>query len=336
MPDLGIDLVLVHALDADKATIEPKSGGVVPPGSGPRHIAFTADGGRAYVINELALTVTGFDFDAEEGTLIPFQTVSTIPEEITDREGFSTAELVIHPSGRFLYGSNRGHHSIAMFEVDQDNGQLTLLGVEPIRGKTPRNFNISPDGRWLLAAGQDSDTVTVFAIDGENGAARVHRADCQRAEAGLYLLRPLADCETRLPPQDARMAVSTDSSRSGSGFQFGHQVFGLCDLAELLQSLGLDLPHPLLGHAQSRAHLLERLRLVLVVEPVAADDDRLLAGVEPIEEPAPPAAADRWRPAAAGTRPRGGRPPPAAAPCRPPETDPAACARRESCGRSSS
>ena len=169
VPDLGIDLVLVHALDADKATIEPKSGGVVPPGSGPRHVAFTADGGRAYVINELALTVTGFDFDAEEGTLIPFQTVSTIPEEITDREGFSTAELVIHPSGRFLYGSNRGHHSIAMFEVDQVNGQLTLLGVEPIRGKTPRNFNISPDGRWLLAAGQDSDTVTVFAIDGETG-----------------------------------------------------------------------------------------------------------------------------------------------------------------------
>ena len=139
----------------------------MPAGSGPRHVAFTADGGRAYVINELALTVTDFDFDADEGTLIPFQTVSTIPEEITDREGFSTAELVIHPSGRFLYGSNRGHHSIAMFKVDQDNGQLTLLGVEPIRGKTPRNFNISPDGRWLLAAGQDSDTVTVFAIDGD-------------------------------------------------------------------------------------------------------------------------------------------------------------------------
>ncbi len=169
VPDLGIDIVLVHALDAEKAMIRPTSGGVVPPGSGPRHVAFHRDGSRAYVINELALTVTGFDFDAQDGTLIPFQTVSTIPEEITDREGFSTAEIVIHPSGRFLYGSNRGHHSIAMFEVDQESGELTLLGVEPIRGKTPRNFNLTPDGRWLLAAGQDSNTVAVFAIDGDTG-----------------------------------------------------------------------------------------------------------------------------------------------------------------------
>lgn len=169
VPDLGIDLVLVHALDAEKATLTPTSAGVVPPGSGPRHIAFTEEGSRAYVINELALTVTGFEFDGEEGTLIPFQTVSTIPDDVTDREGFSTAEVVIHPTGKFLYGSNRGHHSIAMFEIDESSGDLTLLGVEPIRGKTPRNFNISPDGQWLLAAGQDSDTVTVFAIDDDTG-----------------------------------------------------------------------------------------------------------------------------------------------------------------------
>ena len=172
VPDLGIDLVLVHKLNPEKGTIEPTSAGVVPPGSGPRHLAFTKNGKRVYVINELALTVTGFDFDAEEGTLVPFQTVSTLPDEITDREGFSTAEVVIHPSGRFLYGSNRGHHSIAMFEINQADGQLTLLGVEQIRGKTPRNFNISPDGRWLLAGGQDSDTVTVFAIDAETGRLR--------------------------------------------------------------------------------------------------------------------------------------------------------------------
>lgn len=169
VPDLGIDLVLVHALNATNATLEPKTAGIVPPGSGPRHITFNADGSRAYVINELALTVTGFNFDANEGTLEPFQTVSTIPDDVTDREGFSTAEVVMHPSGRFLYGSNRGHHSIAMFAVNESNGELTLLGVEPIRGQTPRNFNITPDGRWLLAAGQDSNTVTVFSIDPETG-----------------------------------------------------------------------------------------------------------------------------------------------------------------------
>lgn len=169
VPDLGIDLVLVHALNASQATIEPKSAGVVPAGSGPRHVTFNKEGSRAYVINELALTVTGFDFDANEGTLVPFQTISTIPDEVSDREGFSTAEVVMHPSGRFLYGSNRGHHSIAMFAVNEDTGELTLLGVEPIRGKTPRNFNVSPDGKWLLAGGQDSDTVTVFSIDADTG-----------------------------------------------------------------------------------------------------------------------------------------------------------------------
>lgn len=169
VPDLGIDLVLVHALDAENATLEPKAAGIVPAGSGPRHIAFRADGSRAYVINELALTVTAFNFDPKEGTLEPFQTVSTIPDDVTDREGFSTAEVVMHPSGRFLYGSNRGHHSISMFSVDERTGNLTLLGVEDIRGKTPRNFNVTPDGRWLLAAGQDSNTVTVFSIDSDTG-----------------------------------------------------------------------------------------------------------------------------------------------------------------------
>lgn len=169
VPDLGIDRVLVHALDAAAATIHPHAEGVVEPGSGPRHVALSPGGTRVYAINELALTVTGFDFDLEKGTLQPFQTISTIPDEITDREGFSTAEVVMHPSGRFLYGSNRGHHSIAMFRVHEEDGRLAFLGVEPIRGQTPRNFNISPDGRWLLAAGQDSDTVSVFEIDAENG-----------------------------------------------------------------------------------------------------------------------------------------------------------------------
>ncbi|MBM4057297.1 MAG: lactonase family protein, partial [Planctomycetes bacterium] len=86
------------------------------------------------------------------------------------RTGFSTAEIAIHPSGKFLYGSNRGHDSIAIYAIDDASGRLTFRGVEPIRGRTPRNFAIDPSGRWLLAAGQDSHTVTVFGIDRQTGA----------------------------------------------------------------------------------------------------------------------------------------------------------------------
>ncbi|MFZ4638674.1 MAG: lactonase family protein, partial [Pirellulales bacterium] len=118
---------------------------------------------------ELDLTVTAFAFDPQAGTLAPIQTLSTLPADVTDTKGFSTAEIVAHPGGRFLYASNRGHDSIAMYAVDQATGQLTFLGVEPIRGKTPRNFVIDPTGKFLLAAGQNSHTVTVFAIDAETG-----------------------------------------------------------------------------------------------------------------------------------------------------------------------
>jgi hypothetical protein len=123
----------------------------------------------ANLAKSLDLTVTAFDFDAQEGTLKPVQSLSTIPAAITDRSGFSTAEIAVHPSGKFVYGSNRGHDSIAMYAVDGPTGRLTFLGVEPIHGKTPRNFAIDPSGKWLLAAGQDSHGVSVFAIDQGSG-----------------------------------------------------------------------------------------------------------------------------------------------------------------------
>jgi 6-phosphogluconolactonase len=167
--DLGIDKVLVHALDVKKGTIRPHGATAVAPGAGPRHFAFHPDGRHAYCINELDLTVTVFDFDPQAGALAPVQTLSTIPEGISDRRGFSTAEIAVHPSGKFVYGSNRGHDSIAMYAVDQSTGRLTFLGVEPIRGKTPRNFAIDPSGKWLLAAGQDSHGVSLFSIDQATG-----------------------------------------------------------------------------------------------------------------------------------------------------------------------
>jgi 6-phosphogluconolactonase len=167
--DLGIDKVLVHALDVGQATLAPHSFASVKPGAGPRHFAFHPSGRFGYACNELDLTVTGFAFDPAAGTLKEFETLSTLPADVTDHTGFSTAEIVAHPNGKFLYVSNRGHDSIAMFSVDEATGTLTFLGVEPIRGKTPRNFALDPTGKFLLAAGMDSNTVTVFAIDEATG-----------------------------------------------------------------------------------------------------------------------------------------------------------------------
>ena len=167
--DLGTDQVLVHALDVGRATLTPHGVGRGTPGAGPRHFAFHPDGRYGYAVNELDLTVTAFAFDPQAGTLTAIQSLSTLPADVTDTKGFSTAEVVAHPGGRFLYASNRGHDSIAMYTIDQGTGRLTFLGTEPIRGKTPRNFAIDPTGRFLLAAGQNSHTVTVFAIDGETG-----------------------------------------------------------------------------------------------------------------------------------------------------------------------
>jgi 6-phosphogluconolactonase len=167
--DLGIDKVLVHALDTRQATIAPHTAAATKAGAGPRHFAHLPGGRFGYSVNELDLTVTGFAYDAAAGTLTPFQTLSTLPPDVTDTKGMSTAEIVSHPTGRFLYASNRGHDSIVMYAVDEGTGRLTFLGVEPIRGKTPRNFTLDPTGRFLLAGGQSSDTVTVFSIDQASG-----------------------------------------------------------------------------------------------------------------------------------------------------------------------
>jgi 6-phosphogluconolactonase len=167
--DMNFDRVFVHALDAAKPALATHGEVALPAGTGPRHFAFHPGGRHGYSVNELDLTVTAFAFDPEAGTLTPFQSLSTLPADVVDRKGFSTAEIVAHPGGRFVYASNRGHDSIAMYSADAQTGRLEFLGVEPIRGQTPRNFCIDPTGRFLLAAGQNSDTVTVFAIDAETG-----------------------------------------------------------------------------------------------------------------------------------------------------------------------
>lgn len=173
-PDLGIDRVQVYRLDAARATLTPHtpSGIALPPGSGPRHLAFHPLGRFVYVINELLCTMSVFAYDAANGELRDVQILSTLPAGETVRPGFSTAEVIAHPSGRFLYGSNRGHDSIVVYAIDASSGRLTWLQNEPTQGRTPRHFAIDPTGTWLLAENQASDTVAVFRIDAQTGRLR--------------------------------------------------------------------------------------------------------------------------------------------------------------------
>jgi 6-phosphogluconolactonase len=168
--DLGLDKLLVYRFDAASGSLTPNDPPFtrVAPGSGPRHFAFHPDGKHAYVINEITLTVTAFDYDADRGVLGDIQTISTLPEG-TQGKGLSTAEVQVHPSGKFLYGSNRGHNTIAIFAIDPSSGRLTAVGHASTEGKTPRNFGIDPTGRYLLAANQGSNSVVVFRIDPQTG-----------------------------------------------------------------------------------------------------------------------------------------------------------------------
>jgi 6-phosphogluconolactonase len=170
--DLGLDKVLIYKLDAAKGTLTPNEPafGAVPPGSGPRHFAFHPSGKFAYVINEITLSMTAFSYDAAKGALTEMQTVSTLPaaDGPGPKPGWSTAEVVAHPGGKFLYGSNRGHDTIAVFSVAAD-GKITLVQNAPAEVKTPRNFNLDPTGKWLFTEGQGSDTIALFKVDQATG-----------------------------------------------------------------------------------------------------------------------------------------------------------------------
>lgn len=165
--DLGKDQVITYALDAAAGKVRQTGSVNTAPGAGPRHFDFHQNGKFAYVINELGNTVTAFSYDPAKGALREFQTVPTLPAGWTGSN--TTADVHVHPSGKWLYGSNRGHHSIAMYSIDQATGKLTSLGNQPTQGKTPRNFAIDPTGMWLLAENQDSDTIVTFRIDQSSG-----------------------------------------------------------------------------------------------------------------------------------------------------------------------
>jgi 6-phosphogluconolactonase len=165
--DLGLDKVFVYEFDPDHSSLRPYLTAQPPPGSGPRHLALHPTGRWLYVNNEIASTVSVFNFG--RGAPTEVQNVSTLPEGF-DGSKNSTAEIAVHPSGRFVYVSNRGHDSVAIFKVDDRTGKLTAAGHQGTQGKTPRNFAIAPGGKFLLAANQGTDNVVVFRIDERNGA----------------------------------------------------------------------------------------------------------------------------------------------------------------------
>lgn len=170
-PDLGLDQVLIYRFDAGKATLTPNTPAFakLDPGAGPRHLAFHPGGKFVYVINEMLCTMTAFSYDAQRGEMKELQTVSTLPPGETVRQGYSTAEVLAHPNGKFLYGSNRGHNSIVAYAIDTKTGRLRQIEITPTQGRTPRHFAIDPTGSWLLAENQGSDTVVVFRIDADSG-----------------------------------------------------------------------------------------------------------------------------------------------------------------------
>lgn len=163
--DLGTDELIVYRFNARTSELKTHGTTKLPPGSGPRHFCFDRRGDRAYVINELTSTVAALTYDGASGRLAVRQVVSTLPDDFDGSN--STAEIRVSADGRFVYGSNRGHDSIAVFRADA--GKLTRIQVEPIGGKTPRNFNFDPTGRFLLAAGQSTNDIHVFRIDPDSG-----------------------------------------------------------------------------------------------------------------------------------------------------------------------
>jgi 6-phosphogluconolactonase len=169
VPDLGLDKLMVYTFDAKRGKLAPhdEPWAAVAAGAGPRQLAMHPGGGYAYLINELNSTMTAFRYDRDRGTLREIQTLSTLPEEF---KGASTcAEVQLSPSGQFLYGSNRGHDSIVIYAVNQQDGRLTCLGHRSTQGKTPRHFAVSPAGEFLLAANQDTDSVVIFRLDPASG-----------------------------------------------------------------------------------------------------------------------------------------------------------------------
>lgn len=191
VPDLGLDRIVIYKVAEDLASIVPHGFAESVPGGGPRHMRFSVDGKFIYLLNELSLSVTTFAWDAKTGTATRLSTTPALSEEVKAAESFnSAAEILVHPSGKFVYTSNRGHDSVTVYEANPASGQLEVVQVQPIRGAFPRNINLDPTATWLLAAGADSGTVAAHRIDSETGKLTYQRGAIIQVPAPICILFP--------------------------------------------------------------------------------------------------------------------------------------------------
>ena len=177
VPDLGSDKIVVYDVDWEMGYLYPNEKAVarVSAGEGPRHCVFNRAGNKVYLITEMGNTIHVYDYDAAAPSLNKIQVIGTVPEDF--KKHTTTAAIKIHPNGKLLYGSNRGHNSLATYRVDEKTGKLTILSYQSTGGEIPRDFDISPDGKFLIAGNQDTATLVVFRIDEETGnLTEIYRA----------------------------------------------------------------------------------------------------------------------------------------------------------------
>jgi 6-phosphogluconolactonase len=170
VPDLGLDKIMIYKVDEKKGSVSAHGHAQSVPGGGPRHMKFSVDGKFIYLLNELTLSVTTFAYNARAGTTERRTTTPALTEDAKTRQEFnSSAQILVHPNGKFVYSSNRGDDTVTLYWANQKSGHLAVKDVENVRGAFPRNINYDPGGNWLLAAGQHSNTVAVFALDQKSG-----------------------------------------------------------------------------------------------------------------------------------------------------------------------
>jgi len=167
--DLGVDKLYVYRFDEKTGALTPNdpSFANIAPGSGPRHVKFHPNDRWVFLLNEIACTIVVFGWDSAKGTLTERQTISTLPADFKPEN--TCAEIEVHPNGRFLYATNRGHDSLAVFAIDPTNGQLTFVEHASSRGKWPRNFAFDPTGNWIVCTNHNSDNAVVFRVDADTG-----------------------------------------------------------------------------------------------------------------------------------------------------------------------
>ena len=189
VPDLGLDQIVIYKVDLNKPAITPHGTANTVPGGGPRHMRFSVDGKFIYLLNELSLSVTTFAWDASNGTAKKLSVTLAISEETKAAESFnSAAEILVHPSGKFVYSSNRGHDTVSVYRADTCTGNLEVIQVQPIRGAFPRNINLVPGANWLLAAGADSNTIAAHRIDPETGKLTYQRGSITNVPSPICIL----------------------------------------------------------------------------------------------------------------------------------------------------